>query len=169
MGIQVGTSTKKVKAKGGNICPLCYINGLLLLIFGSSAIAFVQNPWTIAVAVITTILAIYYMYQGYKKNKGKGGLQRNLTTTFLVIAAFMFGYLLAAYQTHDYFEEKYRNYDPNIGCETCSADVILDDNRSVMSDNSASESEEMYNDMMERIKNLTQGVENIQKNLETEQ
>jgi len=38
-----------------------------------------------------------------------------------------------------------------------------------MSDNSATESEQMYSDMMERIKNLTQGVQNIQKNLETEQ
>lgn len=139
------------------------------MVGGSSAFTFIQNPWTIAFAIITTILAIYYMYQGYKKNKGKGGLQRNLTTTFLAIAAFMFGYLLAAYQTHDYFEEKYRNHDPNIECETCSTNAILDDNRSVMSDNSATEPEEMYNDMMERIKNLTQGVENIQKNLETEQ
>ena len=97
LGIQVGTSTKKAKAKGGKICPACWLNGLLLMLFGSSAIAFVQNPWTIAVAVITTILAIYFMYRGYKKNKGKGGLQRNLTTTFLVIAAFMFGYLFFAY------------------------------------------------------------------------
>ena len=53
------------------------------------------------------------MYRGYKKNKGKGGLQRNLTTTFLVIGSFMFGYLVAAYQTHDYFEEKYRTHQPD--------------------------------------------------------
>ena len=83
------------------------------MVGGSSAISFIQNPWTIAVAIITTILAIYYMYRGYKKNKGKGGLQRNLTTTFLVIASFMFGYLVAAYQTHDYFEEKYRTHQPD--------------------------------------------------------
>ena len=139
------------------------------MVGGSSAITFIQNPWTIAFAVITTIFAIYFMYRGYKKNKGKGGLQRNITTTFLVIAAFMFGYLFAAYQTHDYFEEKYRNHDPNIECETCSANAILDDNRSVMSDNSATESERMYIDMMERVKNITLGDENIQKNLETGQ
>ena len=81
--------------------------------FGSSAITFIQNPWTIALAIITTILAIYFVYKGIKKNKGKGGLQRNLTTTFLVIASFMFGYLVAAYQTHDYFEEKYRTHQPD--------------------------------------------------------
>jgi len=83
------------------------------MVGGSSAITFVQNPWTIALAIITTILATYLVYKGIKKNKGKGGLQRNLTTTFLVIASFMFGYLVAAYQTHDYFEEKYRTHQPD--------------------------------------------------------
>jgi len=95
------------------MCPMCWLNALLVAVVGSSAITFIQNPWTIAFAVVTTILAIYFVYKGIKKNKGKGGLQRNLTTTFLVIASFMFGYLVAAYQTHDYFEEKYRTHQPD--------------------------------------------------------
>ena len=95
------------------MCPLCYLNALLIAVFGSSVVTFIQNPWTIAFAIITTILATYLVYKGIKKNKGKGGLQRNLTTTFLVIASFMFGYLVAAYQTHDYFEEKYRTHQPD--------------------------------------------------------
>lgn len=86
--------------------------------FGSSAITFIQNPWTIAFAIVTTILATYFIYKGIKRNKGKGGLQRNLTTTFLVIAAFMFGYLVAAYQTHDYFESRTHHVEEE--CETCS-------------------------------------------------
>ena len=56
--------------------------------------------------MILTVAAIYYFYKGYKKNNGKGGLQKNLTTTFLVICSFFLGYLTAAYQTHDYFESK---------------------------------------------------------------
>ena len=58
------------------------------------------------------------MYRGYKKNGGKGGLQRNLTMTFLVIASFLLGYLAAAYQTHDYFKE--RTHHTEEECETCS-------------------------------------------------
>ena len=89
------------------MCPLCWLQGLLALVLGSSAFAIVQHPVTITVGVILTIAAFYYFYKGYKKNQGKGGLQKNLTTTFLVISSFLFGYLVAAYQTHDYFEQKY--------------------------------------------------------------
>jgi len=88
------------------MCPLCYINSILLFILGSSAITIIQHPITITIGVILTVAAIYYLYRGYKINNGKGGLQRNLTTTFLVICSFMFGYLFAAYQTHDYFMSK---------------------------------------------------------------
>ena len=106
------------------MCPLCYINSLLLIVFGSSAIAFIQNPWTIAFGVITTILATYFIYKGIKKNKGKGGLQRNFTTTFLVIASFMFGYLVAAYQTHDYFESRTHHTEE----ESKEQVLLMDDN-----------------------------------------
>ena len=88
------------------MCPLCYINSILLFVMGSSAIALIQHPITITIGVILTVAAIYYLYRGYKTNDGKGGLQKNLTTTFLVISSFMFGYLVAAYQTHDYFMYK---------------------------------------------------------------
>ena len=124
------------------------------MLFGSSAIAFVQNPWTIAFAIITTILAIYFAYRGIKKNGGKGGLQRNLTTTFLVIASFMFGYLFAAYQTHDYFES--RTHHDAMDGELTETPAVLP----MPSDNSVSESVKMYTDMMDRVKNLSLGIEN---------
>ena len=110
---------------------MCWVNSLLLMVFGSSAIAFIQNPWTIAFAVVTTILAIYFIYKGIKKNGGKGGLKRNLTTTFLVICSFLFGYLFAAYQTHDYFKERTHHMEE---CETCDVEeskeqvLLMDDN-----------------------------------------
>ena len=109
----------KAKAKGGKICPQCYISALILLLGGSSTIAFFLHPVTIAISIALGILAVCFMYRGYKKNGGKGGLQRNLTMTFLVISAFMFGYLFAAYQTHDYFKERTHHSDEE-ECETCS-------------------------------------------------
>ena len=88
------------------MCPACWINASLLFVLGSGAITIIQHPITITIGVILTVAAIYYLYRGYKINDGKGGLQKNLTTTFLVICSFMFGYLFAAYQTHDYFMSK---------------------------------------------------------------
>ena len=106
------------------MCPLCYINAILLAILGSSAIALIQHPITITIGVILTVAAFYYMYKGYKKNKGKGGLQKNLTTTFLVIFSFMFGYLVAAYQTHDYFMSK---SDPAENSSCCGGELRIDE------------------------------------------
>lgn len=103
---------------------MCYLNSLLLVLFGSSVITFIQNPWTIAFAIVTTILATYLIYKGIKRNKGKGGLQRNLTTTFLVICSFFFGYLIAAYQTHDYFESRTHHMKE----ESKEQVLLMDDN-----------------------------------------
>ena len=88
------------------MCPQCYLTALVLAVGGSSTVALIQHPVTIVIGVLLTIAAIYFIYKGYKKNKGTGGLQRNLFTTFLVIASFLLGYLVAAYQTHDYFQSK---------------------------------------------------------------
>ena len=106
------------------MCPLCYINAILLAILGSSAIALIQHPITITIGVILTVAAIYYLYRGYKINDGKGGLQKNLTTTFLVISSFMFGYLVAAYQTHDYFMSK---SDPAENSSCCGGGLRIDE------------------------------------------
>ena len=35
------------------MCPMCYINGLLFLIFGASGVAIANNPWVIAIGVIS--------------------------------------------------------------------------------------------------------------------
>lgn len=106
------------------MCPLCWIQGLLLAVLGSSAIALIQHPITITIGVILTVAAFYYMYKGYKKNKGKGGLQKNLATTFLVICSFFLGYLTAAYQTHDYFMSKTSSAE-SLSC--CEEEVRIDE------------------------------------------
>jgi len=43
-----------------------------------------------------------------------------VTTTFLVSASFMSGYLLAAYQTHDYFDSRTHHVEEE--CETCDVE-----------------------------------------------
>ena len=106
------------------MCPACWINASLLFVLGSGAITIIQHPITITIGVILTVAGIYYIYRGFKKNKGKGGLQKNLTTTFLVISTFLFGYLTAAYQTHDYFKDKSELSRSVEECESCQLDLM---------------------------------------------
>ena len=119
------------------MCPLCYINSILLFILGSSAVTIIQHPITITIGVILTVAAIYYLYRGYKINNGKGGLQRNLTTTFLVICSFMFGYLFAAYQTHDYFMSKSESAE-SLSC--CGERLSIDEGVELIPMKSANDS-----------------------------
>ena len=88
------------------MCPACYINGLLFLIFGAS-ISIIDNPWALAVTIVSIMIAFYWMYKAYKKNKGKGGFVKNLKTTLIYLLIFAGGFVTAAYVTHDYFKSKY--------------------------------------------------------------
>ena len=88
------------------MCPACYINGLLFLIFGATGAAIAKNPWVIAVSIILTIAGFYWMWKSYKKNKGKGGLAKNLKNTLIYILIFAAGFI-QPYVTHDYFNPRY--------------------------------------------------------------
>ena len=85
------------------MCPACYINGLLLLVFGTSGLALTNHPIIIAIAVALTIGGFWWMWLAYKKNQGKGGLIKNLKTTVIYILIFAAGYVTAAYQTHSFW------------------------------------------------------------------
>ena len=89
------------------MCPMCYINGLLFLIFGASGVAIANNPWVIAIGVILTIAGFWWMWKAYKRNAGKGGLKKNLKTTVIYLLVFAAGFVTASYVTHDYFKTKY--------------------------------------------------------------
>ena len=89
------------------MCPACYINGLLFLIFGAAGASIANNPWVIAISVILTIAGLYWMWKAYKKNKGKGGFAKNIKTTLIYILVFGAGFITASYVTHDYFATKY--------------------------------------------------------------
>ena len=89
------------------MCPMCYINGLLFLIFGASGVAIANNPWVIAIGIILTIAGFWWMWRAYKKNKGKGGFKKKLITTVIYLLVFVAGFITASYVTHDYFKTKY--------------------------------------------------------------
>ena len=89
------------------MCPMCYINGLLFLIFGASGVAIANNPWVIAIGIILTIAGIWWMWKAYQKNRGKGGFKKNLKNTVIYLLVFVAGFVTASYVTHDYFKTKY--------------------------------------------------------------
>ncbi len=93
------------------MCPACYINGLLFLIFGASGATMANNPWIIAISVVLTIAGFWWMWKAYKRNKGTGGWKKNLETSLLFVLVFAAGYGTAAYQTHEYFEHKYAEHN----------------------------------------------------------
>ena len=85
------------------MCPACYINAILLSIFGASAASIANNPWVITLSIILTLLALYWFYKGWKKNTPKT-LMKNLRITVILIAVFAAGYITASYTTHEYFK-----------------------------------------------------------------
>ena len=89
------------------MCPACYINGLLFLIFGATGASLANNPLVIIISVVLTIAGFWWMWKAYKRNKGKGGFVKNLKTTLIYLLIFAAGYVTAAYTTHDYFKSKY--------------------------------------------------------------
>lgn len=118
------------------MCPLCYINAIIFLIFGSSAAAIANSPWVIGIGVTLTVIGVLFLVQGYRKNKGQGGLRRNVSTTIVVLLAFASGYSMAAFQTHDYFKERtHHNGDMHEEeCETCDIMSSSKEDMSLMLD-----------------------------------
>ena len=84
------------------MCPACYINAILFSIFGASAASISNNPWVITLSIVLTILALYWLYKGWKK-RTPGTFMKNLRMTIILIAVFAAGYITASYTTHEYF------------------------------------------------------------------
>ena len=88
------------------MCPACYINVILFSIFGASAASIANNPWVITLSIILAILALYWLYKGWKKHT-PGTFMKNLRITVILIAIFAAGYVTASYTTHEYFKIMY--------------------------------------------------------------
>ena len=81
------------------MCPACYINAILFSIFGASAASIANNPWVITLSIILAILALYWLYKGWKKHT-PGTFIKNLRMTVILIAVFAAGYVTASYTIH---------------------------------------------------------------------
>ena len=88
------------------MCPACYINALLLFMFGSAGATVASNPIVIALSILFTIAGIWFLFKGYKKNQGKGGLAKNIKNTIIYVMIFSAGFVTASYVTHDYFKQQ---------------------------------------------------------------
>tara|TARA_X000000950_G_C13890388_1_gene650598 strand:- start:575 stop:868 length:294 start_codon:yes stop_codon:yes gene_type:complete len=88
------------------MCPQCYLTALLFAIFGSSATVLIDNPIIIFVIIFLFGIAGLWLWKGFHKRLGRGRLVKNIGMTVVVTCIFLLGYLVAAIQTHHYFEEK---------------------------------------------------------------
>ena len=90
------------------MCPACYINGFLFLIFGASGAAIASNLYVMVIAVILTLVGFYWMWKAWKRrSKGKG--IKNIKTSFIFILIFAAGFITASFMTHGYFKNIYEN------------------------------------------------------------
>ena len=86
------------------MCPACYINGFLFLIFGASGAAIASNPYVIFIAAILTLVGFYWMWKAWKR-RSKGKVMKNIKTTIIFAA----GFITASFITHGYFKNIYEN------------------------------------------------------------
>ena len=88
------------------MCPACYLNGFLFLIFGASGAAIATNPWVIALAIAFTLAGFYWMWKAWKRRTA-GKTMKNLKTTIIFLLVFVAGFTTASFITHEYFKDIY--------------------------------------------------------------
>lgn len=90
------------------MCPACYINGFLFLIFGASGAAIASNPYVMLIAAMLTLIGFYWMWKAWKR-RSKGKLMKNVKTTIIFLLIFAAGFITASFLTHGYFKNAYEN------------------------------------------------------------
>ena len=90
------------------MCPACYINGFLFLIFGASGVAIASNPYVMSIAAILTLIGFYWMWKAWKR-RSKGKVMKNVKTTIIFLLIFAAGFITASFLTYDYFKNAYEN------------------------------------------------------------
>ena len=90
------------------MCPACYINGFLFLIFGASGAAIASNPYVMLIAAILTLIGFYWMWKAWKR-RSKGKVMKNVKTTIIFLLIFAAGFITASFLTHGYFKNAYEN------------------------------------------------------------
>jgi hypothetical protein len=87
------------------MCPQCYLTALMFAMFGTYASFVYENTYVIVLGVGLIALGGLWLWKGYKKSSGSGGLVKNVGITVVITCVFFLGYLTASWQTHSYFEE----------------------------------------------------------------
>ena len=95
------------------MCPACYFNGFLFLIFGASGAAITSNPWVIGIAVILTLIGFFWMWKAWLK-RSPGKVMKNIKTTILFTLVFIAGFVTASFITHEYFKNSYEQIKMNL-------------------------------------------------------
>ena len=90
------------------MCPACYINGFLFLIFGASGAAIANNPYVMLIAAILTLIGFYWMWKAWKR-RSKGKIMKNIKTTIIFLLIFAAGFITASFLTHGNFKNAYEN------------------------------------------------------------
>ena len=90
------------------MCPACYINGFLFLIFGASGAAIASNPYVMLIAAILTLIGFYWIWKAWKRGS-KGKVMKNVKTTIIFILIFAAGFITASFLTHGYFKNAYES------------------------------------------------------------
>jgi len=88
------------------MCPACYLNGFLFLIFGASGAAIASNPWIISIAATLTLVGLYWMWKAWEK-RSPGKAMKNIKTTIILLLVFVTGFVTASFITHEYFKNLY--------------------------------------------------------------
>ena len=71
------------------MCPACYLNGFLFLIFGASGAAIASNPWVILIAIVLTLAGLYWMWKAWKR-RSSGKTMKNLKNYLFALLTLVF-------------------------------------------------------------------------------
>jgi len=100
------------------MCPICWISGIIAILFGGSFVATVNHPISWVVGALVIAYGVYKFYDGYKRGKTMQAetKARNRKTIYrfvqgLVIGSLITGVLFYKYtadehqQMHDLLDE----------------------------------------------------------------
>jgi len=71
------------------MCPICWINGFIALLFGASALSFGPHPYWISLALTLIGFGGYKIWQGYRR--GKNFTDKQNTANKKSIIRFLIG------------------------------------------------------------------------------
>ena len=115
------------------MCPVCWINGILAMLFGASAVSFGTEWYIIIPSIVLTIWGIYKLWEGIKRGKHWSDEQKAAGRK--TILRFIIGVVIGLYtgavvvwmmmlpehnRLHDLLEE--HGIESHETCNVCSID-----------------------------------------------